>query len=82
MSSSDMIEVYKIMKGIDKVNCRKLCLISEIDKARGRRFRIRGKRLRGDMKESFFAWRMVSIKMHCQRGVEAGLLTTFKKYPD
>lgn len=42
-----IIEVYKIMRGIDEVDCGKLFHMSGVDKMRGYRFWIRSKHLEG-----------------------------------
>lgn len=38
---ADLMEIYKIMRGIDRVESRKLILMLELFKTRGHSFRIR-----------------------------------------
>lgn len=52
--ANDMTEIYKNMRGMDRVICAKHFLIAEIDKTREHRFKLMGKRFRRDMRETIF----------------------------
>jgi len=50
----DQIEVYKIMKGIDRMNSWKLFPRSEMTNRRGHKFKVRGARFNTDMRGMYF----------------------------
>ena len=50
----DLIEVYKIMKGIDRVNRGKLFPMIETHRTRGHGLRVRGERYNTDIRGRFF----------------------------
>ena len=50
----DLIEVYKIMKGIEKVNSGKLFPRSEVMITRGHGLKERGERYNSDIRGTFF----------------------------
>ena len=50
----DLIEVYKIMRGIDKVNSWKLFPRTEMTITRVHKFRVKGERFSRDMWGKFF----------------------------
>lgn len=54
------MEVSKIMKGIDRVDCKNLFPTSEVDQTRGHRFRVKGKRCRGDPRGTLFTQTVLS----------------------
>ena len=45
----DLIEVYKIMRGIDRVDSQRLFPRVQVPIARGHRFKVRGGKFRGDV---------------------------------
>eukprot|EP00061_Rhincodon_typus_P011629 g36796.t1 len=55
----DIVEIYKIMRGMDKVNSQ--CRFPRVGefKTRGHRFKVRGKRYERDLRGNFFMQRMV-----------------------
>ena len=50
----DLIEVYQIMSGIDRVNSWKLFPRAEMTITKGHKFKIRGGRFSGDVQGKFF----------------------------
>eukprot|EP00061_Rhincodon_typus_P010526 g34883.t1 len=61
MLRGDLIEVYEIMRGIDRVNSS--CLFPRMGdfKSRGHIFKLRGARFKKDMKGRFFTQWMVRM---------------------
>ena len=53
----DLIEVYKIMKGMDIVDSQMLFPKVEKSSTRGHRFKVRGEMFRGDVRVKFFLHR-------------------------
>ena len=58
----DLIEVYKIMRGMDRVDCQKLFPRAEESITRGHRFKVRGARFKEMYKASFFTQRVVGAR--------------------
>ena len=54
-----LIEVYKIMKGIDRVNGGKLFPRSEVTITRGHGLKVRGAKYNSDIRGMFFTQRVV-----------------------
>ena len=55
----DPIEVYKIIRGIDKVNIWKLFPGSEVTNTRGHGFKVKGARFNTDVRGTYFTQRVV-----------------------
>ena len=55
----DLIEVHKIMRGMDRVDSQKLFPRVKESITRGHRFKIQGARFKGDDRGKFFTQRMV-----------------------
>ena len=51
---SDLIEVYKIMRGMDRVDSQKLFPRVGESITRGHRFKVRGARFKGDVRGKYF----------------------------
>ena len=79
----DLIEVYKIMKGIDRVNGGKLFPLLEMDRTRGHGLRVRGARYKTNVRGQFFTQRVVGMwNALPSKVVEAGTLGLFKSHLD
>ena len=78
----DMIEVYKIMKGMDRVNSERL--LPRLDtNTRGHHLRVRGERYNLEVRRRFFTQRVVGVwNALPSRVVEAGMLDSFKMQLD
>ena len=79
----DLIEVYKMMKGIDRVNVQRL--FPRVDGAvtRGHNYRIHGGRYRRDVRGRFFTQRVVGVWNGLPAViVESDTLGTFKRLLD
>ena len=77
------IEVFKIMRGMDRVNREQLSPLVEGSVTRGHKLKMRGGRFRGDLRKKLFNQRVVTVRNALPgRVVEAGCLTSFKKYLD
>jgi len=50
----DLIEVYKIMRGIDRVDSQTLFPRVVTSRTRGHRFKVRGEKFRGEVRGRFF----------------------------
>ena len=57
----DLIEVYKIMRGMDRVNSHKLFPRVEESITRGHRFKVRGASFKRDVRGRFFTQRVVGV---------------------
>ena len=75
----DLIEVYKIMRGMDRVDSQKLFPRAEESITRGHRFKVRGARFKGDVRGKFFTQRVVGAwNLLSGEVVEAETIVTFK----
>ena len=75
----DLIEVYKIMRGIDRVNGGKLFPPLEMDRTRGHGLRVRGAMYKTNIRGQFFTQRVVGVwNALPSKVVEAGTLGLFK----
>ena len=80
---SDLIEVFKIMRGMNRVDREQLFPLVEGPVTRGHRFKVRAGGLVGDVRENFFTQRVVMVWNALPgKMVEASCLTSFKKYLD
>eukprot|EP00061_Rhincodon_typus_P006310 g26830.t1 len=57
----DLIEVYKIMRGMDRVNSYGLFPRVVESTTRGHRFMVRGERFKRDLRDNFFIQRVVRV---------------------
>ena len=79
----DLIEVYKIMRDIDRVGKEQLFPLVEGSVTRGHRFKVRGRRFREDVSKNCFTQGVMTVWNALPgRVVEAGCLTSFKNYSD
>ena len=79
----DLIEIYKIMRGIDKVDSQYLFPKVGESKTRGHRFKVRGKRYKSVQRGNFFTQRVVCVWNKLPEVVvEAGTILSFKKHLD
>ena len=79
----DLIQVYKMMKGIDRVNVQRL--FHRVDGAvtKGHNYRIHGGRYRKDVRGRFFTQRVVGVWNGLPAViVESDTLGTFKQLLD
>jgi len=56
----DLIEVFKIIKGIDKVNYQNFLKLVDNSKTRGHRYKIEKIRSRLDIRKNYFSQRVVN----------------------
>ena len=79
----DLIEVYKIMRGIDQLDSQYLFPKVGESKARGHRFKVRGERYKSVQRGNCFTQRVVSVWNKLPEVVaEAGTILSFKKHLD
>eukprot|EP00061_Rhincodon_typus_P007432 g29121.t1 len=57
-----LVEVYKIMKGMDRVNSQGFFPRVAVSKTRRRRFKVRGERFKRDLRGNLFAQRVVRLR--------------------
>jgi len=57
----NLIETYKIMKGIDKIEARRLFPLAGETRTRGHSLKLRGSRFRTEFRRNFFARRVVNL---------------------
>ncbi|GCC19456.1 hypothetical protein chiPu_0000004 [Chiloscyllium punctatum] len=75
----DLIEQYKIIHGLERVDARKLFPLGEETRTRGHSLRIRGSKFRTEMRRHFFSQRVVGLWNSLpQSAVDAGTLNVFK----
>ena len=80
----DLIEVFKMMRGIDRVDVDKLfpLRVGKIQ-TRGHDLRIKGQKFRGNMRGNFFTQRVVAVWNELPvEVVEAGSILSFKNKLD
>ena len=79
----DMIEVYKIMRGMDRVDSQKLFPRVEESITWGHRFKVRGVRFKGDVRVKYFTQRVVGACNSLPGEiVEADTVVSFKGHLD
>ena len=79
----DLIEVYKITRGIDQLDSQHIFPKVGESKTRGHRFKVRGERYKSVQRGSFFTQRVVSVWNKLPEVVvEAGTILSFKKHLD
>ena len=79
----DLIETYKILKGLDRLDAGRLFPMLGRSRTRGHSLRIRGKSFRTEMRRNFFTQRVVGLWNSLpQRVVEASSLAIFKRELD
>ena len=79
----DLIEVYKIMRGMDRVNV--LCLFPRVgdSRTRGHRFKLRGERINGNLRSNCFTQRVVRLWYRLPEVVvETDTIAIFKRHLD
>lgn len=75
----DLIETYKIVKGLDRVDAGRMFPMMGETRTRGHNLKIRGCRSRTEMRRNFFTQRVVGLwNLLPQRAVEATTLNKFK----
>ena len=79
----DLIETYKIMKGIDRIDAGRLFPLVGESRTRGHSLKIRGSRFRTELRRNFFTQRVVNLWNSLpSETVEAPSLNIFKKKID
>lgn len=79
----DLIQVFKIIKGIDKLDYRNFFEISKIGKTRGHSYKLTKKRAKGNLRKNFFSQRVVnSWNKLPQEVVDADTINCFKNRLD
>ena len=75
----DLIETYKIMMGIDKIEAGKLFPQADETRTRGHGLKVRGSRFRTELRRNFFTQRIVNLWNSLpSEAVEATSLNAFK----
>ena len=75
----DLIETYKIVKGLDRVDAGRMFPMMGETGTKGHNLKIRGCRSRTEMRRNFFTQRVVGLwNLLPQRAVEATTLNKFK----
>ena len=76
----DLIEVYKIMRGIDQLDNQYLFPEVGESKTRGQRFKVRGERYKRVQRGNFFTQKVMRVCNELPEiVVEAGSISSFKK---
>ena len=79
----DLIEMYKMLRGIDRVDSQSLFPRAEMVATRGHRFKVLGSRYRGDVRGKFFTQRVVGEwNRLLSVVVEANSIGSFKRLLD
>ena len=79
----DMIQVYKLITKVDKVNYSKFFTLSEGGRTRGHKFKLSKKRTRLNLRKNFFSQRVVNTWNRLpNRVVNASNVNAFKKELD
>ena len=76
----DLIEIYKILTGLDRVDSERIFPLVGESRTRGHSLRIRGKPFRTEVRRNFFTQRVVNMWDSLpQNVVEAKTFSDFKK---
>ena len=79
----DLIETYKIIKGLDTLEAENMFPLMLASRTRGHSFRISGKPFRTEMRKNLFTQRVVDMwNVLPQKAVEAKSLDAFKRELD
>ena len=79
----DLIETYKILKGLERLDAGRLFPMLGESRTRGHSLRIRGRPFRMEMRKNFFSQRVVNLWNSLpQKAVEANSLDAFKRELD
>ena len=79
----DLIEVYKMLRGIDRVDSQRIFPRAGMVATRGHRFKVLGNRYRGDVRGTFFTQRVVGAWNGLPATVvEADSIGSFKRLLD
>ena len=79
----DLIETYKIIKGLDTLEAGSMFPLMGESRTRGHSLRIRGRPFRTEMRKNFFTQRVVDMwNALPQKAVEAKSLDAFKRELD
>ena len=78
-----MIEVYQILKGIDKANIDQTFPLPGQSRTRGHRYRLRNSRFKTEMRGNYFSQRVVNLWNSLPHSaVESESLNGFKRETD
>jgi ribonuclease P/MRP protein subunit RPP40 len=79
----DLIQVFKMIKGVDKIDYRKFFEISTVGKTRGHSLKLVKKRCNGELRKQFFSQRVVN-SWNClpQYVIDADSVNCFKNRLD
>ena len=79
----DLIETYKIIKGLDTLEAGNMFPMLGESRTRGHSLRIRSRPFRTEMRKNFFSQRVVNLcNSLLQKAVEANSLNAFKRELD
>ena len=79
----DLIETYKIMKGLDRVEVERFFQLRKDSRTRGHSLKIRGVQFRSELRRNFFTQRVVNLWNSLPvEVVEATSLNIFKSWVD
>ena len=76
----DQIEVYKMIKGMDKVDVEWMLPLVGHSRTRGPSLRIRGSKFKTELRRNYFSQRVVNLWNSLpQSAVDAGTVSKFKE---
>ena len=79
----DLIETYKIMKGLDRLEAARLFPLTTETRTRGHSLKIRGSQFRTELRRNFFSQRVVNLWNSLpNEAVEATSINVFKSQID
>ena len=74
----DQIEVYKMIKGMDKVDVERMLPLVGHSRTRGHNLRIRGSKFKTELRRNYFSQRVVNL----WNSVDAGTVSKLKEELD
>ena len=75
----DLIETYRILRGLDRVDVEKMFPLVGKTGTRGHNLRLKGQSFKTEMRRNFFSQRVVNLwNFLLQKAVEARSLSVFK----
>ena len=79
----DQIEVYKMIKGMDKVDMERMLLLVGHSMSKGHSLKIRGSKFKTELRRNYFSQRVVNLwNSLSQSAVDAGTVSKFKEELD
>ena len=74
----DLIETYRILQGLDRVDVERMFPLVGKTRTRGHNLRLKGRSFKTEMRKNFFSQRVVNLSNSAAESVAGRLLRVFK----